>query len=69
MIILLPFLRKLSIRRRTLLGRGLLIAGLLGLVIGLVAAPVLVIVSAATVLVGVIALASARSAGRRTARA
>jgi hypothetical protein len=67
MIILLPLLRKLSIHQRTMLGRALVIAGVIGLLVGFAAVPALVVVSGVSIIVGGVSLASAWS-GRRAAR-
>jgi len=67
MIILLPLLRKLSIQQRTMLGRVLVIAGVIGLLVGFAAVPALVVVSGVTIIVGAVSLASAWR-GRRSAR-
>ena len=67
MIVLLPLLRKLNVDQRMMLGRALVIAGGLGLILGIIAVPALVVFSGLSVIVGGVSLASARS-GRRAAR-
>jgi hypothetical protein len=65
MILLLPLLRKLSIRSRTILGTMLAAAGLIALVIGLAAVPSIVVDAIIAAVIGAIFLGSAWSSRRR----
>ena len=67
MIILLPLLRKLSVRTRVLVGSVLTGAGLVVIVIALVVAPGILIHGAVAAVVGLVFLASAWSSRRRIA--
>jgi uncharacterized membrane protein HdeD (DUF308 family) len=67
MIILLPLLRKLSIRHRTMLGQVLIAAGVVAVLVGIATAPGLVVPGALALIIGAVSLGSARKARRRLA--
>lgn len=65
MIILLPLLAKLGVHQRVILGRTLVIRGVIFLGVGFTGQPWLVGLSAFGLLVGIASLASARWSRRR----
>lgn len=68
MVILLPLLRKLSIRSRAIVGSVLTGAGLVVVAIALAAAPSILIHGAVAAVVGIVFLASAWSSRQRVMR-
>jgi len=65
MLILLPLLAKLSIHRRVILSRALVINSVIWLAVGLTGHPWLVVLSASGLLLGIASWASAWSSRRR----